>query len=84
MPLSIFGLATFLIFVADRTPIWLKEQKQYDPWVFGAWLVFALMFGLSTMKRADNDLGFLNREQSDEWKGWMQSRPWYYSSPHFL
>ncbi|KAF8529445.1 O-acetyltransferase [Gautieria morchelliformis] len=72
MPLTIFGMAVFLIFVADRTPIWLKEQKQYDPWVFGSWIIFVLVTGLLAMKRADKDLGFLNREQTDEWKGWMQ------------
>ena len=74
MPLSIFGMAIFLMLIADRTPIWLKEQKQYNPWVFGGWIAFTLAIGLSTMRRADKDLGFLNREQTDEWKGWMQSK----------
>ena len=62
-----------LMYVADRTGIWFKEQKQFDPWFFGSLSVLALVAGLGTVKRADKDLGFLNREQTEEWKGWMQS-----------
>ena len=65
--------AVALMYVADRTGFWFKEQKQFDPWFFGSLSVLALLVGLGTIKRADKDLGFLNREQTDEWKGWMQS-----------
>ncbi|EIW64341.1 Cas1p-domain-containing protein [Trametes versicolor FP-101664 SS1] len=66
------SFAAALIYVADRTGFWLKEQKQFDPWTFGFLALLSLAAGLLSVKRADNDLGFLNREQTDEWKGWMQ------------
>ena len=72
-PVFIVSGAVALMYVADRTGFWFKEQKQFDPWFFGALSVLALVVGLGTAKRADKDLGFLNREQTDEWKGWMQS-----------
>ena len=65
--------AVALMYVADRTGFWFKEQKQFDPWFFGSLSVLALLVGLAKVKRADKDLGFLGREQTDEWKGWMQS-----------
>ncbi|KAF9244620.1 10 TM acyl transferase domain found in Cas1p-domain-containing protein [Melanogaster broomeanus] len=68
----IFGAAIFLIYLADRTGLWLKEQKQFSPWTFSCLLLTSLAVGLATIHRADKDLGFLNRDQCDEWKGWMQ------------
>jgi hypothetical protein len=73
MPAAIFSAAIALIFTADRTGFWLKEQKQFNPWIFTFLAISFLAVGLVTVKRADKDLGFLNREQTDEWKGWMQS-----------
>jgi len=72
-PVFIMSAAVALMYVADRTGFWFKEQKQFDPWFFGSLSALALLVGLGTVKRADKDLGFLNREQTDEWKGWMQS-----------
>ena len=72
-PVFIVSGAVALMYVADRTGFWFKEQKQFDSWFFGSLSFLALLAGLATVKRADKDLGFLNREQTDEWKGWMQS-----------
>jgi hypothetical protein len=78
-PFSIFGLAIGLCFVADRTGLWLKEHKYFDPFHFTALCFIACITGLITMKNSGQDLGFLNREQTNEWKGWMQ-RTCLYSS----
>ncbi|KAF9229203.1 Cas1p-domain-containing protein [Gyrodon lividus] len=72
LPAIIFGAAICMIYLADRTGLWLKEQKQFSQWTFGFLSLASLAVGLATVHRADKDLGFLNRDQSDEWKGWMQ------------
>lgn len=71
-PLSTFGLAIGLCFIADRTGLWLKEQKQFNAVTFSALSCLALITGLFTTHRGSKDLGFLNRDQTNEWKGWMQ------------
>lgn len=74
IPITIFGAVIGLNFMSDRTTIWMKEQKQFDPWMFAGLSVISMAAGIATLKSKDKDLGFLNREQTDEWKGWMQSK----------
>lgn len=73
IPILVISASVALIYIADRSGFWLKEQKQFNPWTFAFLSILSLGVGLLTMKRADKDLGFLNRDQTDEWKGWMQS-----------
>ena len=71
-PALVVSFAAATIYIADRTGFWLKEQKQFEPWTFAFLMFICLALGLVTVTRSDKDLGFLNREQTDEWKGWMQ------------
>jgi hypothetical protein len=84
MPFTIFGTAILYLFLADRTSVFLKEQKQYNVWTFTVLVLVSLAIGLATTVKRDKDMGFLNREQTDEWKGWMQSeftRIWISEEP---
>lgn len=73
LPLAIFGFSTSLLFIADRTSFFLKENKQYSSLNFLILSLVSLLAGFLTLTpQSDKDLGFLNREQTDEWKGWMQ------------
>ena len=74
VPSLVISGALALVYLADRTGFWLKEQKQFSPWTFAFLCLLTLGVGLLTVKRAENDLGILNRDQTDEWKGWMQSK----------
>ena len=74
IPALVVSFAAAIIYIADRTGYWLKEQKQFEPWTFAFLMFLSLSLGLVTVTRGDKDLGFLNREQTDEWKGWMQSK----------
>ncbi|EAU93150.2 O-acetyltransferase [Coprinopsis cinerea okayama7 len=72
LPLLVLSGGLIAIYLSDRSWLWLKEHKQFDAINFTFLCLLAVGIGLASLKRADNDLGFLNRDQTDEWKGWMQ------------
>ena len=75
-------------FLADRTQVFNKSQKQYSPREFIALSAITTTLGVLSIRRSVSppmrkvstrdlvpnvaDQPFLSRDQTDEWKGWMQ------------
>ncbi|CAO3594631.1 unnamed protein product [Absidia cylindrospora] len=74
--LFVFGLGVIYMYFGDRTQLFGKMHKHFDSSTFTIlmmlFVVGAGMITLKTTKKENVDLGFLNRDQTDEWKGWMQ------------
>ena len=74
----ILVLTLSFCFVADRTHVFEKVHKQFSLLEFGILVAIFLALGLASIRgiklsstKLNHDL-FLSREQTDEWKGWMQ------------
>ncbi|KAJ3145755.1 hypothetical protein HDU86_000806 [Geranomyces michiganensis] len=68
---AIVGAAVLYMLIVDRTSLVLKMNKLFQFPVF-AMLMFAVAApGFATIA-TEKDTSFLNRHQTDEWKGWMQ------------
>ncbi|KAH6681838.1 10 TM acyl transferase domain found in Cas1p-domain-containing protein [Halenospora varia] len=82
--LTIVALVVCYCFYADRTQIFEKAHKQFRRREFFWACVVVAIGGISTVRRNSGPRtghdgtrtlvvdGFLSREQTDEWKGWMQ------------
>jgi len=83
--LTLFGLVVCLCFYADRTQIFEKSQKLFRKREFLMACSVVAILGLLSITRSrsptlknsspmpSQDHGFLSRDQTNEWKGWMQS-----------
>lgn len=61
-----------LFYVVDRTPIFAPTEKYYvrDTFIFLLLVLTAVAAGYSL--KEGRGPSFLNRQQTEEWKGWMQ------------
>jgi len=65
------SLILFLMFMFDRTSLVPKGEKLANPLQFWALTVLIFLVALCTVRKSPGDV-LLSREQTDEWKGWMQ------------
>ena len=69
-----FGSIMMWFFIADRTSLLLPEDKEYvrDRFAF-IFLTLILVAGWTSTAKVKAAV-LLNRQQTEEWKGWMQVR----------
>lgn len=61
------------MYYSDRTQLFGKIHKQFNATIFTGMMIAVAVLGMIKLQtKAEGDLGFLNRHQTDEWKGWMQ------------
>ncbi|KAF5755134.1 putative N-acetylneuraminate 7-O(or 9-O)-acetyltransferase [Helianthus annuus] len=80
--MSEFGGILFYFYICDRTSLIVESTKSYNRDLF--LFLYALLIIVSAMtslkKHSDKSAFFrksilyLNRHQTEEWKGWMQAR----------
>ena len=70
---TVLFLTISYVMICDRSALFRKSAKDWDPLLFGSSMLLLTIFGFATLKQNENNnSSFLNREQTDEWKGWMQ------------
>lgn len=66
------GTHVAVFFLADRTSLFPDAKKHYSHDVF--WFIYGTLVFVAAAYSLANDKtpGLLNRDQTEEWKGWMQ------------
>ncbi|GAV64939.1 Cas1_AcylT domain-containing protein/Ion_trans_2 domain-containing protein [Cephalotus follicularis] len=76
-----FGLYLFYFYVCDRTYILGESTKNYNRDLFLFLYIILIIVSATTSLKKNNDkslfsgksISYLNRHQTEEWKGWMQA-----------
>lgn len=65
------GVIMGYFYLCDRADVFMKEQKFYTHSTFFIPLIYIFVLGVFYSDNS-KEAKLLNREQTDEWKGWMQ------------
>ncbi|KAJ8267535.1 hypothetical protein COCON_G00127070 [Conger conger] len=65
------GLIMAYFYLCDRADVFMKERKFYTHSTFFIPLIYIFVLGIFYSENS-KEAKLLNREQTDEWKGWMQ------------
>ncbi|XP_031709994.1 N-acetylneuraminate (7)9-O-acetyltransferase [Anarrhichthys ocellatus] len=65
------GVIMSYFYLCDRADVFMKEQKFYTHSTFFIPLIYMFVLGVFYNENT-KETKLLNREQTDEWKGWMQ------------
>ncbi|KAG9322670.1 hypothetical protein KVV02_007937 [Mortierella alpina] len=68
----IVAASVVYMYYADRTSLFAKGNKMFSASSFASLTFLSIAAGCLTLKKADKEQPFLSRDQTDEWKGWMQ------------
>nr|DBA25249.1 TPA: hypothetical protein GDO54_012802 [Pyxicephalus adspersus] len=68
---SKLGLIMAYFYFCDRADLYMKENKFYTHSSFFIPIIYILVLGVF-YNESTKETKLLNREQTDEWKGWMQ------------
>ncbi|KAK9464117.1 10 TM acyl transferase domain found in Cas1p-domain-containing protein [Lipomyces oligophaga] len=67
-----FSTVLAYCFLSDRTSLFNKAAKQFWTSNFVIMTLLSIILGALTIRRSTTEQGFMGRDQSNEWKGWMQ------------
>ncbi|KAJ8273333.1 hypothetical protein GJAV_G00100420 [Gymnothorax javanicus] len=70
-PMCRMGLIMAYFYLCDRADVFMKERKFYTHSTFFIPLIYIFVLGIFYSENC-KEAKLLNREQTDEWKGWMQ------------
>ena len=65
------GLILLLTYLCEKHPLFDHSEKQYNSDSFVVILILFFIYAIYTLQPSQ-DLSLLGREQTDEWRGWMQ------------
>ncbi|GMP71961.1 hypothetical protein CsSME_00030182 [Camellia sinensis var. sinensis] len=83
--MSEFGAILVYFYICDRTDLLGESTKNYNRDLFLFLYALLVIVSAMTSLKKHNDkstfsgksLLYLNRHQTEEWKGWMQANDWY-------